>query len=38
MQGENATARHGVTIKRSTKLLRHTGNPFGKNPQLKDVC
>ena len=33
-----ATARHGVTRKRSTKRLKHTGNLFRKNPHLKDVC
>ena len=26
--------RHGVTRKRSTKRLKHTGNSFGKNLQL----
>ena len=30
--------RHGVTRKRNTKRLRHTGNLFRKNLQLKDVC
>ena len=30
--------RHGVTRKRSTKRLKHDGNQFRKNLQLKDVC
>ena len=38
MQGATATARHGVERKRSTKRLKLTGNLFGKNLQLKDVC
>ena len=38
MQGWTATKRHGVTRKRSTKRLKHTGNPFRKNLQLKDIC
>ena len=38
MQGLTATMRHGVTKKRSTKRLKHTGNLFRKNLQLKDVC
>ena len=38
MKGWTATARHGVTRKRSTKRLQHTGNLFRKNLQLKDVC
>ena len=38
MQGWTATTRHGVTRKRSTKRLKHTGNLFRKNLQLKDVC
>ena len=38
MQGWTATMRHGVTRKRSTKRLKHTGNLFRKNLQLKDVC
>ena len=38
MQGWTATARHGVTRKRITKRLQHTGNLFRKNLQLKDVC
>ena len=37
MQGRTATIRHGVTRKRSTKRLKHTGNLFRKNLQLKDV-
>ena len=31
MQGWTATTRHGVTRKRSTKGLKHTGNLFRKN-------
>ena len=38
MQGGADTTRHGVTTKRSTKRLKHTGNLFRKNLQLKDVC
>ena len=38
MQGRTATASHRVTRKRSTKRLKHTGNLFRKNLQLKDVC
>ena len=38
MQGLTATTGHGVTRKRNTKGLRHTGNLFRKNLQLKDVC
>ena len=38
MQGRTTTRRHGVTRKRSTKRLKHTGNLFRKNLQLKDVC
>ena len=38
-QGCTSTKRHGVTRKRGTKrLLKHTGNLFRKNLQLKDVC
>ena len=37
MQGWTATTRHGVTRKRNTKRLKHTGNLFRKNLQLKDV-
>ena len=38
MQGWAATTMHGVTRKRSTKRLEHTGNLFRKNLHLKDVC
>ena len=38
MQGLTATTRHGVTRKRSTKRLKHTGNLFRKNLQLIGVC
>ena len=38
VQGWTPTARHGVTRKRNTKRLRHTGNLFRKNLQLKDFC
>ena len=38
MQGWAATTKHEVTRKRNTKRLRHTGNLFRKNIQLKDVC
>ena len=38
MQDYTATTRHGVTRKRSTKRLQHTGKLFRKNLQLKDVC
>ena len=38
MQDWIATTRHGVMRKRSTKRLKHTGNLFRKNLQLKDVC
>ena len=38
MQDWTATTRHGITRKRSTKRLEHTGNLFRKNLQLKDVC
>ena len=38
MQGWTVTTRHGVTRKRGTKRLRHTGNLFSKNLQLKGVC
>ena len=34
MQGSTATTRYGVTRKRSTKRLKHTGNLFRKNLQL----
>ena len=33
MQGLAATASHGVTRKRNTKRLKHTGNLFRKNLQ-----
>ena len=38
MQGSTATARHGVTKKRSTKILQHTADLFRKNLQLLGVC
>ena len=38
IQGWTATTRHGVTRKRSTKRLQHTGNLFIKNLLLKGVC
>ena len=38
MQGWTATTGHGITRKRNTKRLRHIGNLFRKNLQLKDVC
>ena len=38
MQDWKATTRHGVTRKRSTKRLQHTGNLSRKNLQLRDVC
>ena len=38
MQGWTATTRHGVTRKRSTKRLKHTGSLFRKNLQLIGVC
>ena len=37
MQGLTATTRHGVKRKRSTKRLKHTGNLFRENLQLKDL-
>ena len=37
MQGLKATTRHEVTIKKSTKRLKHTGNIFRNNLQLKGV-
>ena len=37
-QGWTASMRHGVTRKRSTNWLQHTGNLFRKNLQLKGVC
>ena len=38
MQGWTATIRHRLTRKRSTKILKHTGNLFTKNLQLIGVC
>ena len=38
MQGCTATTRHGVTRKKSTKRLKHTGNLLKKTLQLKGVC
>ena len=38
MQGWTAITRYGVTKKRKTKILKHTGNMFRKNLHLKDVC
>ena len=37
MQGSTATTRDEVTKKR-TKRLKHAGNLFRKNLQLKDIC
>ena len=37
MQGWKATTRHEVTTKKSTKRLKHTGNMFRNNLQLKGV-
>ena len=37
MEGWRVTTRHGDTRKRSTKRLKHTGNLFRKNQQLKDA-
>ena len=37
MQGWPATARHGVTRKRSTEILKHTRNLFRKNLPRKGV-
>ena len=37
-QGWAATERHGIIRKKGTKRLKHTGNLFRKNLQLKDVC
>ena len=37
MQGVTATTRHGVNRKRSTKILKYTGNLFRKNLQLNKV-
>ena len=33
-----ASTKHRVTKKESTKRLKHTGNLFSKNLQLKGVC
>ena len=38
MQHRTATRKHRVTRKRNRKRLRHTGNLFRKNLQIKDVC
>ena len=38
MQGWAATARHGVTRKRSTRRLKNTENLFRKNLQVIGVC
>ena len=38
MQGWTATTRHGVTRKRSKKILQHAGNLLRQNLQVKDVC
>ena len=38
MPGWTATTRHGVTRKRSTKRLKHTGNLFRKNIEFIGVC
>ena len=38
MQGLTAATTEGVTRKRSKKRLKHTGNLFRKNLQLRDVC
>ena len=35
MQGQTATMRHGVTRKKSTGRLQHTGNLFRKNFRVK---
>ena len=37
MQGSTVNTRHGVTRKRSTKRLKHTGNLFRKKLQLTGV-
>ena len=37
MQGWTATTRHEVTRKRSTKIIKHPGNLFRMNLQLKGV-
>ena len=38
MQGLRANTGHGVSRKGNSKRLRHTGNLFRKNLQLKDAC
>ena len=38
MQDGTVTKGHGVARKRSTKRLKHTGNPFTKILQLIRVC
>ena len=38
LQDWTTTVGHGVTRKRTTKRLKHTGNLFRKNLQLKGVC
>ena len=38
MQGWKATMRHGITRKRSTKQLKHTGTLFRESLQLRYVC
>ena len=35
---EKPATRHGVTRKRNTKRLKHTGNLFKKNLLIKGVC
>ena len=37
MQGWTATIRYGITRKRSTKWLKHTGNLFRKNLQIQGL-
>ena len=38
MDDWTATTRHGVTRTRNEKRLKHPGNVFRKNLQLKGVC
>ena len=38
MQVWTTSMRQGVTRKRSIKILKHTGNLFRKNLQLRDAC
>ena len=38
MQGWTATTRYGVTRKRSTRRLKHSGNLLRKKLQLNGVC